>query len=94
MCAKVVGVAYKKGVALLYIPLFLRGWWLKANSVQRYGGWLTRGGGLHERVRYIFILFFQSESGGTVLSTNWKDIEKQKTEVKAPDGMEYKKYEY
>lgn len=34
-----------------------------------------------------------SESGGTVLSTNWGDIEKQKTEVKAPDGMEYKKYE-
>ncbi len=32
------------------------------------------------------------ESGGTVLSTNWEDIKKQKTEVKPPDGMEYKKY--
>ena len=33
-----------------------------------------------------------SESGGTVLSTNWKDIKKEKTEIKAPDGMEWKKY--
>ena len=33
------------------------------------------------------------ESGGTVLSTNWKDIGKKKVEVKPPDGMEYKKYE-
>ena len=34
-----------------------------------------------------------SESGGTVLSTNWKDIGKAKTEVKPPDGMEYKKWD-
>ncbi len=35
----------------------------------------------------------QQESGGTVLSTNWEDIAKEKTEIKPPDGMEYKKYE-
>jgi len=33
------------------------------------------------------------ESGGTVLSTNWNDIGKEKTEVKPPDGMEYKKWD-
>jgi len=33
------------------------------------------------------------ESGGTVLSTNWSEIGKQKTEIKPPDGMEYKKYD-
>lgn len=33
------------------------------------------------------------ESGGTVLSTNWGDIGSKKTEVKPPDGMEYKNYE-
>jgi len=33
------------------------------------------------------------ESGGTVLSTNWKDVRKEKVEVKPPDCMEYKKYE-
>ncbi|XP_048777485.2 protein SGT1 homolog [Ostrea edulis] len=33
------------------------------------------------------------ESGGTVLSTNWKDVGKEKVEVKPPDGMEYKKWE-
>ena len=33
------------------------------------------------------------ESGGTVLSTNWSDIGSKKTDIKAPDGMEYKKYE-
>ncbi|XP_045113407.1 protein SGT1 homolog isoform X2 [Portunus trituberculatus] len=32
------------------------------------------------------------ESGGTVLSTNWKEVEGQKVEVKPPDGMEYKKW--
>jgi len=36
----------------------------------------------------------QQESGGTVLSTNWKDIGKEKTECKPPDGMEFKKWEY
>jgi len=34
-----------------------------------------------------------SESGGTVLSTNWNEIEKEKTEVKPPDGMEWKNWE-
>lgn len=33
-----------------------------------------------------------SESGGTVLSTNWNEIKKQKTPVKPPEGMEYKKW--
>ena len=33
------------------------------------------------------------ESGGTVLSTNWEDISKKKTEVKPPDSMEYKKWD-
>ncbi|CAG9853998.1 unnamed protein product [Phyllotreta striolata] len=31
------------------------------------------------------------ESGGTVLSTNWSEISKQKVDVKPPDGMEWKK---
>ncbi|XP_057312977.1 protein SGT1 homolog [Hydractinia symbiolongicarpus] len=34
------------------------------------------------------------ESGGTVLSTNWAEIKKETVEVKPPDCMEYKKYEY
>ncbi|XP_070553915.1 protein SGT1 homolog [Ptychodera flava] len=33
------------------------------------------------------------ESGGTVLSTNWKEIGDKKTEVKPPDGMEWKTYD-
>jgi len=33
------------------------------------------------------------ESGGTVLSTNWGEIGGQKTEVKPPDGMEWKKWD-
>lgn len=32
------------------------------------------------------------ESNGTVLSTNWKDIGKKKTECTPPSGMESKKY--
>jgi len=34
------------------------------------------------------------ESGGTVLSTNWKEIRDRQTDIKPPDGMEYKKWEY
>eukprot|EP00088_Acartia_fossae_P024150 TRINITY_DN25111_c0_g1_i1.p1 TRINITY_DN25111_c0_g1~~TRINITY_DN25111_c0_g1_i1.p1 ORF type:complete len:399 (+),score=81.37 TRINITY_DN25111_c0_g1_i1:72-1268(+) len=34
-----------------------------------------------------------SESGGTVLSTNWSEIGKDKVDVKPPDGMEFKKWE-
>ena len=29
-----------------------------------------------------------------MLSTNWNDIGKEKTGVKPPDGMEWKKYDY
>lgn len=32
------------------------------------------------------------ESGGTVLSTNWKEVGDQKVEVKPPDGVEYRKW--
>ncbi|CAF1359781.1 unnamed protein product [Didymodactylos carnosus] len=34
-----------------------------------------------------------SESGGTVLSTNWDEIKQKKTDLKAPEGMEWKKYD-
>jgi len=34
-----------------------------------------------------------SESGGTVLSTNWADIGDKTVEVKPPDGTEFKKWE-
>ena len=34
----------------------------------------------------------QAESGGTVLSTNWGEIAEKNTDIKPPDGMEYKKY--
>jgi len=33
------------------------------------------------------------ESGGTVLSTNWGEIGKDRVEVKPPDGMEWKKWD-
>lgn len=32
------------------------------------------------------------ESGGTVLSTNWKEVGEQKVDVKPPDGTEFKKW--
>ncbi|XP_047445488.1 protein SGT1 homolog isoform X2 [Mugil cephalus] len=32
------------------------------------------------------------ESGGTVLSTNWKDVAKRKVEVSPPEDVEFKKY--
>ncbi|XP_035824373.1 protein SGT1 homolog isoform X2 [Aplysia californica] len=34
-----------------------------------------------------------SESGGTVLSTNWSEVGSKPVEVKPPDGLEYKKWE-
>lgn len=34
------------------------------------------------------------ESGGTVLSTNWGEVGKEKVDIKPPDSMEWKKYEY
>ncbi|KAB7503542.1 Protein SGT1-like protein [Armadillidium nasatum] len=33
------------------------------------------------------------ESGGTVLSTNWNEVREKSVDVKAPDGMEWKKWE-
>lgn len=33
------------------------------------------------------------ESGGTVLSTNWKDVGKDKVEIKPPQGVEWKKWD-
>lgn len=33
-----------------------------------------------------------TESAGTVLSTNWNDIKSKKTEIKPPEGMEFKKW--
>jgi suppressor of G2 allele of SKP1 len=32
------------------------------------------------------------ESGGTVLSTNWKEVGKEEVQIKPPDGCEYKKW--
>jgi len=34
-----------------------------------------------------------TESNGTVLSTNWGEIGSKKTDVKPPDGMEYRKWD-
>ncbi|XP_031570260.1 protein SGT1 homolog [Actinia tenebrosa] len=34
------------------------------------------------------------ESGGTVLSTNWEEVQKSKVERKPPDGMEWKSWEH
>jgi hypothetical protein len=42
--------------------------------------------------KVVITSWFQ-ESGGTVLSTNWNDIGAKKTDVKPPDGMEYKKWD-
>lgn len=33
------------------------------------------------------------ESGGTVLSTNWKEVGEQKVDIKPPDGTEFKKWD-
>ncbi|XP_068621784.1 protein SGT1 homolog [Battus philenor] len=33
------------------------------------------------------------ESGGTVLSTNWNQVSKEKVEVKPPDGLEFRKWD-
>ena len=34
-----------------------------------------------------------SESGGTVLSTNRKEVGKEKVPIKPPDGLEFRKYD-
>ncbi|XP_052792667.1 protein SGT1 homolog [Mya arenaria] len=47
--------------------------------------------GTEETKRAMMKSFY--ESGGTVLSTNWNEIGAKQTEVKPPDGMEYKKWE-
>lgn len=49
-------------------------------------------GDANDDVRRAMNKSFQ-ESGGTVLSTNWNEIGKEKVEVKPPDGMEWKKYD-
>jgi len=49
-------------------------------------------GDANDDVRRAMNKSFQ-ESGGTVLSTNWNEIGKEKTEIKPPDGMEWKKYD-
>jgi suppressor of G2 allele of SKP1 len=33
------------------------------------------------------------ESGGTVLSTNWKEVSREKVEMKVPDDMEWRRWE-
>ncbi|XP_077296773.1 suppressor of G2 allele of skp1 [Arctopsyche grandis] len=33
------------------------------------------------------------ESGGTVLSTNWNEVAKDKVKIQPPDGMEWKKWD-
>ncbi|KAF4519653.1 hypothetical protein B566_EDAN004990 [Ephemera danica] len=35
----------------------------------------------------------KSESGGTVLSTNWNEVASSKVSIKPPDGQEFKKWE-
>lgn len=40
-----------------------------------------------------FFRFFQTESKGTVLSTNWDEVGKEKVDCKPPDGMEFKKWD-
>lgn len=37
-------------------------------------------------------LSIQMESGGTVLSTNWKDVGKRKVDMSPPSDAEFKKY--
>ena len=44
-------------------------------------------------MEFPFAYILQYESGGTVLSTNWNEVGKDKVEVKPPDGMEFKKWE-
>lgn len=48
-------------------------------------------GGTEDQKRAMMKSF--SESGGTVLSTNWDEVKKDKVEVKPPDGCEFKKWD-
>lgn len=54
---------------------------------------ITKGWPYLSNLILLSSFFHQVESGGTVLSTNWKEVGDKKVEMKAPDGMEYKKYE-
>lgn len=40
----------------------------------------------------VCVVPLQMESGGTVLSTNWKDVGKRTVEMSPPDDVEFKKY--
>ena len=46
----------------------------------------------NDEVRKAMVKSF-TESSGTVLSTNWKDVGKGSVGVKPPDGMEYRKWD-
>ncbi|XP_055335433.1 protein SGT1 homolog isoform X2 [Paramacrobiotus metropolitanus] len=48
------------------------------------------GGGSDEVKKAMMKSFY--ESNGTVLSTNWQEVGEKTVDVKAPDGMEYKKW--
>lgn len=65
------------------------------HSIQLYERKKALVGTLNSFYNRSFAFFcFQSESGGTVLSTNWKEIGEKPVEVKPPDGMEFKKWDY
>ena len=49
------------------------------------------GGGTDEQKKAMMKSF--QESGGTVLSTNWDEVGKDKVKMREPDGMEFKKYD-
>ena len=46
----------------------------------------------NEETKRAMMKSFQ-ESNGTVLSTNWNEVGKDKVEMKPPDSMEFKKWE-
>ena len=45
-----------------------------------------------EVISPLSLLPVQMESGGTVLSTNWKDVGKRKVEMSPPEDVEFKKF--
>merc|ERR1711893_797 len=49
-------------------------------------------GNANEDTKRAMLKSFQ-ESNGTVLSTNWNEVGKEKVEMKPPDSMEFKKWE-
>ena len=52
------GAAYKKGVAFLYISLYLRAGSLNKMLSKYVGGGLQEGGGFQDRIRYVPIFPF------------------------------------